>query len=216
MITITGGKLHWNYFLALERDLETASRFIEFCEPNLAVFSIELAHLLFAAASEVDVLAKCICELIEPAAKRYNINDYRRNITQEESRHIQTTSTALVPNPLYIKKISAIKVRIPRYGLSFIPWENWANNTNPFWWLAYNNVKHQRDQHFDDATLKNAINALGALLIMNFYYYRLVLTAKNPRSRWQAHARSITRQLEPQSTFLQLPEDYYDVLRREE
>jgi hypothetical protein len=54
-IAATAGKLHWNYFLALERDLEVVSRYVEFSRPNFQVFSIELAHLLFAAASEVDV-----------------------------------------------------------------------------------------------------------------------------------------------------------------
>jgi hypothetical protein len=70
-------KLHWNYFLALENDLETLSRYIEFDRANFGVFSIELAHLLFAAASEVDVLAKRTCELVNPAAPRSNIDNYR-------------------------------------------------------------------------------------------------------------------------------------------
>ena len=48
-IHVTSQKLHWNYFVALEHDLEAASRYVEFCERNFDVFSIELAHLLFAA-----------------------------------------------------------------------------------------------------------------------------------------------------------------------
>ena len=55
-IQATAGKLHWNYFLALDRDLEVVSRYVEFTKPNFNVYSIELAHLLFAAASEVDVV----------------------------------------------------------------------------------------------------------------------------------------------------------------
>lgn len=55
MIHATKGKLHWNYFIALERDPELASRYVEFCPQNFEVYSIEFAHLLFAAASEVDV-----------------------------------------------------------------------------------------------------------------------------------------------------------------
>jgi hypothetical protein len=35
---------HWNYFLALEKDLETVSRYIEFSRDNLNTYSIELAH----------------------------------------------------------------------------------------------------------------------------------------------------------------------------
>lgn len=46
-------------------------------------------------------------------------------------------------------------------GLSFKPWLNWASDKNPTWWQSYNKVKHNRDAHFDEATLKNALNALG-------------------------------------------------------
>jgi len=61
-IAVTQSKIHWNYFLALERDLEIVARYVEFTKPNFKTFSIELAHLLFAAASEVDVVAKLLCE----------------------------------------------------------------------------------------------------------------------------------------------------------
>ncbi len=33
-ITVTQSKPHWNYFLALERDLEIVSRYIEFTSPT--------------------------------------------------------------------------------------------------------------------------------------------------------------------------------------
>src|SRR5687768_3595199 len=76
-IVSTSAKTHWNYFLALERDTEVMSRYIELCEPNLDVYSIELAHLLFAAASEVDVIAKLLCQHFAPGELRNNIDDYR-------------------------------------------------------------------------------------------------------------------------------------------
>jgi hypothetical protein len=76
-IEFTKGKVHWNYFLALERDLEDVSRYVEFADPNMAVYSIELAHLLFAAASEVDVVTQLLCEILSPGARHENIDDYR-------------------------------------------------------------------------------------------------------------------------------------------
>ena len=56
--------LHWNYYLALDNDMARVSRFIEFNPANLQVFSLELAHLLFAASSEVDVVAKALCDVL--------------------------------------------------------------------------------------------------------------------------------------------------------
>jgi len=213
MIQVKASKLHWNYFLALEQDLEVTSRYIEFCEPNLKVFSIEFAHLLLASASEVDVLAKCICEIIAPGEARDNINDYRLNTAREENLPVRVgPGNALGPNPAYSTKINALKIHIPRYGLAFIPWENWSKGKNPEWWRCYNNVKHQHNQYFHEATLQNAVNAVGALLIMNYYYYRLNPTAKKPRSGCQTRGPYVTRQLDPQSTFMRLPENYYEQL----
>jgi hypothetical protein len=187
----TLGKLHWNYFLALEQDLETVSRYVEFCEPNFAVFSIELAHLLFASASEIDVIAKLLCELIDPEASRNNINEYKSVLTRN------------IPN------LPGTVVFIPRYELSFRPWSRWSDgeeSQNPIWWRSYNNVKHERDSHFNKATLQNVLNSMGALLILNFEYYSRKLAL--PPNSFQG-PKDITYQLQPESKLIRLPDDFY-------
>ena len=187
-ITASPTKLHWNYFLALERDMELLSRYIEFSEPNFQVYSLELAHLLFAAASEVDVVAKLLCEQISPAMPRGDINQYKAVIL-----------TA-------IPELPDTEVFVARYSLTFKPWSNWAGSNNPLWWRSYNNVKHQRDTHFNQATLKNAFNALGALLILTFHHYSRKL-AVPPLQVLQP--RDTTRELRPESVLLRLQEDWY-------
>jgi hypothetical protein len=179
---------HWNYFIALEHDLEAVSRYIEFSEHNFNTYSIELAHLLLTAASEVDVLAKCICEIFE--GPHANIYDYQKTITA----------------PDHLPGISDMQVFIPRYGLTLTPWENWAKAKNPpDWWHSYNNVKHKRNTHFQEATLKHVLNALGALLIMNFHHQSVPSSFKYP-----VNPVSFTRELKPDSTLLRLRPDYYE------
>jgi hypothetical protein len=191
-ITATAGKLHWNYFLALEHDMEVVSRFIEFSTPNFGVFSIELAHLLFAAASEVDVVAKLLCERISPAAPRSNINEYK---------------AILLPA---LHDLPNTQVFVPRYGLSFKPWLKWAGQNNPDWWRSYNNVKHERDAHFDEATLQNALNALGALLIVTYHLYARTLAIPPARV---LTPKDTTRELQPDSTLIRLNSDFYNAIR---
>lgn len=103
MIQTTKSKTHWNYFIALEQDMETVSRYVEFSEDNLNVYSIELASILFASASEVDVMAKLLCKRLQPTAGCDNINDYRRVLL------------AVLP------EISTTEIFVNRYGLSFKP-----------------------------------------------------------------------------------------------
>ena len=187
-IYVTDKKVHWNYFLALERDLEAVSRYIEFCEPNFSVFSIELAHLLFAASSEVDVVAKLLCQLIAPKSPRKNIDQYRAALMRT------------------IHDLPDTEVFVPRYGLSFRPWSNWTEGHNPDWWRSYNNVKHERDAYFHEATLKNALNAVGALLIITALYYSRLLSESDDAP---FHVAPVMQRLEPKASLLRLPSNYY-------
>ena len=181
-------KTHWNYFLSLERDLEVLSRYVEFATANEETFSIELARLLFAAASEVDVLAKLICTQLEPRRKPNSISAYKPILL------------AGIPS------LPTMTVYIPRYGLEFEPWSNWAGTSSPDWWVAYNKVKHQRDAHFAKATLKNAWNAVGGLLILVTYYYsrELTTTPNTPLS-----LKGTTHLLEPAPTLVRLDAAHY-------
>src|SRR5690606_10403456 len=153
---------HWNYFLALEADLKTVSRYIEFENRNFSVYSIELAHLLLAASSEVDVLLKSICNKLAPKRKVDNILQYHKVIYSKRPDFLAKT------------------VLIPRFNLTLRPWVSWDSSTPPIWWTAHNKVKHQRDTQFDQANLKNTLNSLAALYICIGTYYKLHFRYNNP------------------------------------
>ena len=156
MIKYGESKLHWNYFLALEKDVEVLSRYIEFCDDNRSVFSIELAHLLFAASSEVDVVCKAFCKMAATKSPRNNIDDYRKVILKT------------------LPEFPHTKVTVSRFGMTLTPWENWGNGVSPDWWQSHNKVKHERDKHFNQATLQNTLNAMAGLLVITFEYYHFL------------------------------------------
>ena len=146
---------HWNYFLALEADLERLARFIEFEERNFGTFSLEIARLFQSACSEVDVLARQLCVHFEPGTKAKSINRY---------------CSVLRPG---IPELESTIVEVPRYGLSFTPWSNWQSEVTPIWWSDHNKVKHDRSDHFGHANLKNVLNASAGLLLLTVCFYRL-------------------------------------------
>jgi hypothetical protein len=192
-IQLTGTpKLHWNYFLALERDLEAVSRYIEFTPSNYDTYSIELAHLLFAAASETDVIAKLLCKQLDPQQSPENIDGYKSIITTN------------------IPTIATESVFVPRYGLTLTPWDQWSKNDgqqpHPHWWSGYNKVKHQRDAYFTLATLHNALNAMGGLLLLAFHHYRYALAV--PPTAPLA-PKDATDLLTPTSTLLRFDDSAY-------
>lgn len=188
MIKTTNSLLHWNYFLALEKNLESTARFIEFTEQNFSTYSIELAHLLLASASEVDVVLKELCKLLEPTRSPNNINGYKAIIKEK--------CPELINERIYIN----------RYGLSSQPWIKWEGEENPIWWKNHNNVKHQRNDHFNEAHLHNVINSIGALLITNFYYYK----AKIEKEKGSVISyKDLTYELNLKSQFVTLDDNYY-------
>ncbi|WP_418497615.1 hypothetical protein [Flagellimonas sp.] len=183
-------RIHWNYYLAIERDFENLSRYIEFSEENNNTFSIELARIIMSASQEVDVIMKGICGLLG-RQNTENINQYRAVIKEKLS--------ALINEMVFIS----------RFGMSSKPWLNWNNESgNPLWWSANNKIKHARASNFKKANLKNAFNALGALLIVNLYYYKL---EKEKEMGKDVSWKDITDSLNAGSTFLKLKDSYYSV-----
>lgn len=180
--------IHWNYFLAIDKDFETLSRYIEFTESNNQVFSIELARLLMAATQETDVVLKQICQLVNPKGKAETISDYKEIIISNIPEFIEES------------------IHIHRFGMSSMPWENWRGKTNPEWWKANNKIKHQRVEHFELANLKNTFNAIGGLLTAVLYYYRL--TIRNDRGE-ELSWKEITNMLKPNTALFRLQSDYY-------
>lgn len=150
--------IHWNYFLAIESDFEKVSRYIEFTEDNHNTYSIELGRIIMAATQEIDGIMKKICEILVPGSKPNNINGYKKII----EAHLPTFSKE--------------QANIPRFGMDSMPWDNWSDKTknkHPFWWTANNKIKHDRANNLGHANLKNAFNAVGALLITTLHYYKL-------------------------------------------
>jgi len=149
-------EIHWNYFLAIEDDLERLSRFVEIDQKNFECFSIEISRILLAAAAEVDVVCKQICKKLNPKSTAKNIKNYRNEIC---------ANYPTIPD---------FEVVLIRYDLSIIPWEKWKNPTgdHPDWWTAYNKIKHHRHKEYQRANLQNALNSVAGLFVMVLYLYK--------------------------------------------
>lgn len=146
---------HWSYFLSLEEDVIRLARWVEFAEANFQCYSIEIARLFMAACSEVDVVAKLVCNSISPGIKVESINGYQSVIVGEY--------------PAITKGVTSI----PRYGIELTPWSDWElPKSPPAWWKANNKVKHHRSEHFPQASLINLLNSMAGLLILVTLLYR--------------------------------------------
>lgn len=177
--------MHWNLFSVLESDLANVSRYIEFDGRNFDTFSTELSKLLLSVGSEVDIVLKQLCNKVAPKAPKKNIIDYFKVITSS-------------PN---LKEMLGEEIFVPRYCLSFKPFDGWDEDTRPIWWKSYNNVKHNRQHNYPEASLRNVLLATSALMLCVFYLEKL----SNP----QKSAKKITSTFQPDTQLLKLHSDYY-------
>lgn len=152
-INRTNSLSHWNYFLAIEQDLEHLARYVDLSS-NDETFSIEIARLLLSACSEIEVVLKLLAQKNKPNTSASNINEYFADV---------------VP---FFPKIINFEVQIPKHGINHKPWSNWSAGSPPKWWTDHNKVKHTRHMHFQLATLKNCLNATGGLFITLLYLYQ--------------------------------------------
>jgi hypothetical protein len=188
--------LFWNYYLTLIRELSTISDYIEFDEANFGTYSIELAKLLMAASSEVDVVLKQFCDSLNKKKKHKNIDDYRKTIKVSS----------------FAKEFSDEVVLVPLHGLELHPWSNWNGVRNPDWWHAYNDVKHGRNDHFPEANLKNVLNAMGALFVCIVYLRGMERICRHSGDLSMAISWALGEDLKPKDRFLDLDRIRYPLV----
>ncbi|MCV2883879.1 hypothetical protein OE749_04140 [Aestuariibacter sp. AA17] len=153
---------NWPFYFSLEADVINLSRYIEFDRKNFGVYSIELLRILLSTCSEIDVVLKQICAQLDENSKANNIAQYQKLICKDidgfEEQHVVCS----------------------RFNLSFQPWNSWVDKKSPEWWRSYNEVKHNRDEHYSKASLQNVLESLSALYLVNMYNVFLKLNSTSP------------------------------------
>lgn len=175
---------YWQYFLALETDLDATTRYVEPARRNFATYSIEFARILLSAGAEVDVVAQVLCRRVDASFTASSIQHYRAHILSAFPR------------------FPMMRVVVPRFALLLEPWRDWEKGETPSWWRSHNKVKHERDAHFQDANLENAFTAVAGLFCLVLYLYQRALYS-NELKPW---ARLFTLEKEP--GYLMLEQNY--------
>lgn len=163
-------RLHWSYYLVLEKNFLDTERYISFDlgdnylydshtihdYGNSGAFSNEFVKQYQAICSEVDVVLKTICKELSGITEN-NMPAY---------------------TDLVLKKwetLSEQKVRMNTIELQ--PFKNWKPSLSysaPDWWTPYNRVKHERLENFRKANLKNVMNALAGLYTLESYLVKYI------------------------------------------
>lgn len=161
-------KLHWRYYLSLEKDFLGIERYVMFdlgdnflyannTSKNLGnseCFSVEFIKQYQSICSEVDVILKTICKEINKNSTADSMRDYSREVLNKW--------------PTIVDQ----KVRVK--GMELQPFIGWKSRI--YWWSKYNEVKHHRieNENYKNANLKNTLNALAGLYILEQYLVKFI------------------------------------------
>lgn len=147
------------YYAELEKEFFLTESFVTIEKDNFKTYSIKYNMLYQSICSEIDCLLKEICNLINPLIKVKRLPDYY-NVVIEKYRNFKKEIVIFNKSKIQLK-----------------PWLKWTKEKTPEWWTYYNNVKHHRfekdkknNYNYKKANLKNLMNALAALYIVEQYY----------------------------------------------
>lgn len=174
-------KHYWKYYLSLEHDFLNTEPYVSIDSHNFHSFSIEYLKLYQAICSEIDVVAKCFCKIMDSNFSGKTIPHYCKTILDNYPLFSDTTISA------------------KNYDLTFQPWKGWSYNiepdgttksTNPDWWTKYNKIKHERTtfntssgmQYYEFANQEYVLNSLGGLFIVNMFIYRSIALKNVPNT----------------------------------
>jgi hypothetical protein len=136
----------WNQYRLLQRELIAVLDYIAPTPNNLQVYSTQLLSLIRGIGAEVDSACKRIVPAAEP--EKTTMADWRPYLEKEHM-------------------ISRVCLPVLLFHHYVRPFREFELERSPVWWRAFTNLKHRRDEFFEQATLENAINALGGLLLLN-------------------------------------------------
>ena len=128
-------------------------RVVEPCEQHLAVYGHEIRNLLLLACMEVEAswAAVLTANGYTTATNRFSTNDYVKLL---RPMHLSEYRLAFSSYPMF------------PWLSPFCGWASTVPTQSLPWYNAYNETKHNREQHFDSATLGHALNSVAAAVIM--------------------------------------------------
>ncbi len=167
--------LYWKQYLMIEKEFKLTEKYVTIDRLNFKSYSDSYGKLLLQIGSEIDVVAKKLCNEINANATANTIDQYAPLITGHFSEFTQVTVTCR--------------------GIDLNPWKGWTSGTSgtpgsPVWWRVYNGVKHNRnktetymlldnssvtDVNYKLANQGNVINALAGLYQLEQYFYSIIL-----------------------------------------
>ncbi len=163
----------WEYYKDLERQFESFLEYVPYLEGNENTYSFRLANIFLAVGAHIDSALKKIAEdpnfsgkypeMINPKVKK---GEHKGGPRDQELIDYYPLSEEY---KLY-EKVVVFKSLPKREEV--LPFKEYRKDLGkvPYWWTAYNHVKHNFSEDFKQANLKTVRDALAGAFLLNVIY----------------------------------------------
>lgn len=192
-------QLFWNAYRRLEKEVLALSEAIHFDDSQLGVYSSKIGDLLVRTVIEIESLSKVLYFAnggTQPAGRSYVYFDTDCLALLESKWKIGKKVIQVSSPYLYFDK-EKNKILTPLYKASK------CGDKSAEWMRAYQAVKHDRVNNLRKGNIKNLLNALGALFVLNIYYRDATIENVNDKSAsnidWGLGSELFTVKVSPES-----------------
>ena len=203
--------LYWSVYEALEEETLVIADNILFNDKQLDVYSVKLGNLIVRCVIEIEALSKELyCSLggeamifdEKKSKNRYPYFDTECLDLLVKKWKINNKKIQIVSSTMYFNQDNSVLAPLHK--------SNRARDKGSLWNKAYQALKHNRTQSMDKATVRNLLNALGSLYILNLYYRNDSFWYDVPiegREEYRTHSKIFSPFVCDVSTYLPLCND---------
>lgn len=153
----TNQQLIFEQYTTLEDEFLKILKYIPFEENHYNVWSFEISSLLLNIGSLIDSF--CKNSLISSTFNTIENIDRHRLVDRPNMEIYREVYKSRY-------KIEDKKVFELRNFTLIQPYQKWVDNSSIDWWKNYTDIKHDRFQNKEKATLKTTLDALGGLFLL--------------------------------------------------
>ena len=157
--------IFWNIYKNIERELIEISNIIHIDDNQLSVYSPKITELLIRTVVEVEAISKEL--YFKNGGDKENNNQLFFDtdcIDFLEKKWLLSKKKVIVSAPNFYFSDEDNRVLTP------LKRANKRGSSSSKWLIAYQAVKHNRNNSLSKGNLKNLIGALAALYVLNIYY----------------------------------------------
>ena len=161
--------IFWNIYKNIERELIEISNIIHIDDNQLSVYSPKITELLIRTVVEVEAISKEL--YFKNGGDKANDNQLFFDtdcIDFLENKWLLSKKKVIVSAPNFYFSDEDNRVLTP------LKKANKRGSSSSKWLIAYQAVKHNRNNSLSKGNLKNLIEALAGLYVLNIYYKDLV------------------------------------------